>query len=256
MPPPHTISGTPLPVSRKWKYHWERGVGWRTIARFIGTEQSAGGLLTDLELNWDRIDVTPDDNSALVEIEASVNEIDEGGAEVAETTWELIPNAVEKDIFLHPAVQALGKGWIKFIKLALQDPEAAVFATADPADPDPRPAAAAAIYDLINAGFRAFPQDIPTLRLTQTVSNRYSLRLSQSYVGQVIAPGSIVSLEEIPADVMFALPGDPYTVPEFRWGWLKKMPSTRRTAFGKFSMTQDWQYGHYPTRFFTFYPPP
>jgi len=245
--PLHTISGTPLPVSRKWRYHWERGVGWRTIARFIGTEQSANGLLTDLELNWDRIDVTPDDNSALVEIEASVNDIDEGGAEVAETTWELIPNLVEKDIFLHPTVQALGPEWIKFIKLALQDPEAAVFAL-----DSPEAIAAAAVYDLINKGFRAFPQYVPTLRLTETVSNRYSLRLSQTYIGSVIGPGSIAAFEGIPTDVMFVMPSNADSNPGFRWGWFKTMPSTRRTAFGKFSMTQDWQYGEYPEGFFNF----
>jgi hypothetical protein len=106
------------------------------------------------------------------------------------------------------------------------------------------------IYNLMKDGVRSFPVDVPTLRHTQTVSNRWAIKVSLTNVRKIISTGSLISLEAIPSAILFNLPNDASTFSDKKYGWRKKFPNVQQVANLKFQLVQEWQYGLWPTVLF------
>jgi len=294
--PQFAVSGSPLPRQIKSHRSWQRGVGQRRvdivvgleadiIAR-IGTPQTPTTAATGWMLDYDEIQIGPDENSPLVRAELTLNDLE------PEYTWEILPTRVELDLLSTPQADTLRN--IPYIELdeqfiptgpdnelinstpsslliklraIMQDPTAwTVEFDEINVPPPPDGLGTQAIWDtanqladLIIEGQRAVPRSLPVLRLTQTVASRYDQQLSLTFLGVVMSTAALYAAEGVPADVLFNIPANPPARFGFRWGWLKMEASVRKTGRGYWSIQQDWEFGEYPllpTGLFTFIPTP
>lgn len=239
-------SGAQMPVSQKEERYWEKGVGWKTIYRMTGTERAINGLIPRMEETFDRIRIFPDDNSPLIHLEASANDSgDNDAANVAEETWELF-GGQEMISLLQSTIS---KGWLSPVDRTVlrNDMSNLTMPTPERYHTSEAAIAASDLYDMNNLGIPGQITFNPVLRHTRTVANTYSVAQALTNVGSVIAPAKIQSLEGIPADVQFVLPGARADDTELmRSGWFKMYPTAVRTSFNRWNRVQEWHFGQWP----------
>jgi hypothetical protein len=281
--PQFAVAGSDLPIQAKSHFFWQRGVGGRTVRIWTGLYGDMIARMPGWKVDYDEIQLTPDENSPLIRAELILNEPE------PEIIWEVIPTMAELDILETSVAWSLQKfDWINEtagdtapvggrvvqlwakLKAVIQDPDLKTFTFSvnnvvphTPGDSLLLPNGQLA-YDVAErlaflgiSGHRALPRYLPCLRLTQTVTSRYDQKLGVTFAGAVLSTATLFALESVPSDVLFSFPSNPVVRDGFIWGWLKGAPSVRRTGRGYWSLQQDWQFGEYPSNpagLFTFIP--
>jgi hypothetical protein len=185
-----------------------------------------------------------------------------GGVEQPVNLWEFFANHAEKDLLdakvESSIINALQEATRTMIYNAIHSPPDA----GNPPDPTKTPSDdsfwvnianatersnAKKVYNLMKDGVRSFPVEVPMLRHTQTVSNRWAVKAALTNVRRIISTSSLISLEAIPGAVLFNLPTDTSSVSDKAYGWYKLFPTIQQVANQKFQIVQEWQYGLWAT---------
>jgi hypothetical protein len=230
-------------VEKKPEREWQSGSGYRTIRVFEGTEEAINALIPQLQQFYNNIRIMPQDGP-VIRVEAMTDGADDGADEKPEDTWELLPGFYERSVFETTQFASLPAETKIIIKAKIDgDSEAEL-------EDD-----ALIFYTLFIQGMEKIPDYAPVLRHTQTVSRKSVLRTSLTNIRKVILPASIQADSGVPDDVLFTMPADTNPSPsidgaQFVYGWLKTLPTVTRTSYGKYNLTQEWNYGLYPTFFF------
>jgi hypothetical protein len=117
---------------------------------------------------------------------------------------------------------------------------------------DGNPANALTIYTLMKSGMTDYNVRAPVIKHTQIVSAIYPVSLPQINVGKIISTPTLFAFEPtLPAWAVSGLPS--IAAPAFSDGkkfvfaWYKNEPSIQQTAFKKITITQEYEYGLWPT---------
>jgi hypothetical protein len=238
-------------------------------AIFEGTKEEVKQAAFQCALAGAQYQVTERFGISRLEARFSYNPVFGGGGTVEQpiNQWEFFAAEAEKDL-LDAKVESniigtLSDATRQMIYNAIH------FASDTSAQPDPAAATnpanatywakitnttertnAQAVYNLMKDGVRSFPVDVPTLRHTQIVSNRWAIKVSLTNVRKIISTASLISLEAIPSAILFNLPNDTSSVTDKKYGWRKKFPNVQQVANLKFQLVQEWQYGLWPTVLF------
>jgi hypothetical protein len=178
-------------------------------------------------------------------------------SETPVSVWELEPNEVEKDLldadFPFASTFSGGVGNVsKQNRMAVKTALDTV-----PEDDSLPPAmfsdgtedSALSLYYLMRAGVRAYAVDAMVIRHTQVVSNRYSNKVAMTNVGRILSSATLVSVEGVPSDLLFDVPGEPSvtqfieTAGDLAYGWKKLRPQITESAYQKKQVVRRWQFG-------------
>jgi len=223
------------------EYEWRGSLA--TIRAYTNFVAAAGGF-------WE-IEETPTGTNCKLRARFPRNI---NNTEVPVNTWELISTDAEKDLLLSDiaAVTALTDAERRVIREAIANPDPAV----DPTDPSADivlSSTAIIVYRLMLNGERSNPVSVPTLRHTQTTSNVWTVKWSQTNVNRVLTNktmGTAVAAggEGAPTNLVFNLPDvDPApqgpTFPTLKYGWKKKFPIVRYAYGQRIQIEQEYTYG-------------
>lgn len=192
-----------------------------------------------------------------------------GGTEAPVDQWEFISGREQKDILEADVITGitatLSQKNIELLRKLIQDPPAGTAAGNYNAESNPEgsvttacftdgnPTNALTLYNLMKAGIRSAIVQTPTLRHTQTVSNNWAVPAANTNVGRIISTASIVTLEGVPSGLLFNLPNAvpaAFQTIAVVYGWLKHGPNVQQIAGRKWQLTQEWEYGLWPTAIF------
>lgn len=179
-----------------------------------------------------------------------------GTAESPENLWELLTKTADKDVvqadFPFALTSAFGVGPISQANRIIIEQNLSNIGPSPTFVSDGTQTSADTLWQLICAGVRSFPVDAPVIRHTQMVSNIYAVKVSYFNVRRIMSAATFVSLEQVPNDLLFAVPPD-LTSSQFVkfpgdliYGWLKLRPEVTRMAYLKWRITQEYEYGLYP----------
>jgi len=230
------VLGPLAAVEQPIEYGWSPSRGAYAIRRWRGQQQQIESLVGQLQSDgfeyavrggpvWEctaQFGGDPDDPGNLVD------------------QWELLPNLVEKDILesnlaIIDGLTSEQKSKLRAYAQSGTDDDFNAIAGTD----------AVTIATLIRAGVRSVRVHQPALRHTRTVSGKYAAQAAHTNVGRIIAPGSITSLEGVPAGVLFELPTGTNlrTDIAMNYGWLKDPPSVQQVAWSRWQISQEWLWG-------------
>lgn len=120
-------------------------------------------------------------------------------------------------------------------------------ATPDPDNAPDLTGNALTLYQLMLGGVRSFRINIPTLRVSKLVSGSYGVKASLTNVGRIISTSTLSIQEAIPATILFELPSFVSGKSGFAYAWYKKFPNVQQAGTFKWSISQEWEYGLWPT---------
>jgi hypothetical protein len=169
------------------------------------------------------------------------------GVETPSLVWEYLANVAEIDVLEADiaGINGISAENRRVIRdaIALPDPD-----NAPDFDPtDPNILSAQDIYDLMLKGVRSFRVNVPTLKRSALVSGSYGVQASLSNVGSIITPATLTIQENIPGTILFSLPTFSSTKAGFVYAWYKKHPQVQQAGGNKWSVSQEWEYGLWPT---------
>ena len=175
-----------------------------------------------------------------------------GSAEVPVNLWERNVNRVEKTIYEHPTVAALGLLAIKYLRDAMQNNAeldlpgltAEYRAANGGADmPTAQVDQVLLVLDHLRKGVDSFVVHQPIVRQTQIVSSSYPRSAVSDNVGKILTRAQMSSLEAAPDGVL-----DDKTVPAglastARYGYHKTDPTITQQANNRWNITTEWEAG-------------
>lgn len=241
-------TGAPDCVEGPVRYGFSPSRGYTTVRNWSGTRDGIRAMADSLGGFWSwEIQEGP-----VCKLTATLGADNEGGSngetEVPITTWELLPNRVDKDILessIAP-IAALTEEDISEIEKAVEDKEGDYAAA--------RGKVAHEVYLLLKKGIKASIVSQPTLNKSQIVSRSYTAAASSiANVGKIFKTSTLISAELIPSTISGILPNDTspqdtelfdfYTQPRLRYGWMKNPPTVSQSSYDKFQINQTWDYG-------------
>lgn len=182
----------------------------------------------------------------------------QGTSEIPVDTWEMVSVPFEKDLleadFPNVPGLVIRKAQKEIIERALANNEAWQ-ASRDALQNetgdlyDDLNADEYSIYLLMKAGVRAFPEEGTTIRHTQTVSNLYTVKVSQINIGRLFSTATLIATEGVPEAILFDVPTTPTpsqfieTAGDLKYAWRKARPNILKSAQQKWQITQDWTLG-------------
>lgn len=170
-----------------------------------------------------------------------------GAAEVPVNLWERNVNRVEKTIYEHHKVAALGVATITLIREAVQNGSSVTELELELIAENGFGAAAndiaQEVFALILKGVDSFVVYQPVVRQTQIVSSSYPRSAVSNNVGKILTSAQMASLESAPAGVL-----DDKTVPDglasiARYGYYKNDPTITQQANNRWNITTEWEAG-------------
>lgn len=234
--------GSPESTEQPIRYGFSPQRGYFTIREWRGTKAGVEAVANSLaggNWSWEI------EGGAVYKLRATLASDDVGGgAENPTTTWELLPNRVEKDILESALVQSLVTNTeIDRIKTAIEGNTTPLSITSGSNAED--------LYNNMHAGQKSAVVFQPTLHKSQLVSRSYPVRAAVTNVGRIYSTATLTSQEGIPNTILFNLPNDtsptddiaPRSRPRMRYGWLKNYPTVQQVSFEKFQVSQTWEYG-------------
>ena len=117
-------------------------------------------------------------------------------------------------------------------------------------------ASAYSLFKLIKAGVTKFGVDSSIIRHTQLVSNMYDAQVSYSNVFRIFSPSSMVSIENVPTDLLYAVPAVPTpsqfieVAGDLQYGFKKSRPAVTRLALFKWRIVQNYELNLWPIKLF------
>lgn len=157
---------------------------------------------------------------------------------VISTTYELLGNANQKDIWEHPKALALTEAQRTAVKTAVRAESSASLTTGSDS---------LYLCDLIlqGNGSRAFQVSQYVYRVTHVVSGRYATQVAFSNVQKIYTTDQMLAELSPPATILFSaetiVAQHTSTVPTgYLYGWLKQTPTVNQIAGNKFTITNEW----------------
>lgn len=190
-------------------------------------------------------------NGGIWELTATISGDDSGGGQVEQDVdnWEILPNAVEKDLLLSDsdAVKNLVADDVKKLRKIMDgqlDPDGVSWTNASAGNP-------AGLLKVILAGGKSKTIYQQVLRHTKTIGWAYQVPASLTNVGKVYTTAALKQAESMPVIISGSLPTaaapsrtDGVSVTA---GWLKGHPTIQVSAYGKSQIVQEWHYGYWAT---------
>jgi len=164
-----------------------------------------------------------------------------GGEETPTLNWEYFANQFEIDVLEtdRAAIIGISEGDKRKIRDAIAAP-----------DPDTAPnltGNALTVYQLMLGGQRSVRLNVPNLRVSKLVSGSYPVKASLTNVGAIITTNTLIIQEAIPSTILFNLPNLSTTKSGFAYAWYKKHPNVQQAGGIKWNISQEWEYGLWPT---------
>lgn len=183
--------------------------------------------------------------------------------EVPENIWELNPNEVEKELTdADFPFASTFPGEVKIERISASNRALIKKYLADNTGYDETKftgdsaASSFEMFLLMKAGVTSFPVEASLIRHTQIVSNRYTVQASFNNCGRILSRSSMLSIESVPTDLLYALPTTPdvdqfiSTVGDLQYGWRKVRPDVTRMSRFKWRLTQNYQFGLWAIRLY------
>lgn len=233
--------------------------GIYTVYTYEGTkaacEAAVSGLSYDQE--WEI-----DDSQAPLTILSIRTPDDAAGAWVGTTAfndtyqWEILANDVQKDLYQHPEVLALGWDWIAALREWFKNPEYGKCPFTDATDPIPD--VARRVYSLLMRESTHYLDTEYVARLTRTVGSRYAVNTADTNILALYTTAQMINEAgvngtPIPSRLQFkinAIPSKSVTSPPidsvcalpltYLWSWLKKPSTEIQRTDGKIQITTEW----------------
>lgn len=242
-----TVRGKTSPTENYEEITYSPQTGWTRRSGINGPKFALKAMLNELAAQGRSFSYTCDQNpNATIRFEVP-GQPDNGGppSETPTLVWELLASVVEIDILDSDvqAVAALTKNEVTGIRQGLLSP--------DDADQPALVGTAETLYKLMQSGLRNIRVNIPTLKVSKLVSGSYPVKAALTNVGRIISPTTLSIQESIPGTILFNLPAfTPSTAKAnlgFTYAWYKKFPSVQQSGGNKWNVSQEWEYGLWPT---------
>jgi hypothetical protein len=221
--------------------------GRRSAPEFTGTRNALLGVAAALgQQEWD---IQPID-APLYQLTVKEPDIKDGSADDQGTvTWEMVSNAVQKDILQHPRSQALAASYLEDIrKFFEQDMTSAPVWMGGVGSP---PADAVTLFNMMLKGQKHFQTDQYVLRKTQIVPYGTNIELGYAMTSLLFTSAQMVGADwnfAIPTDLVFviggvlatAVPWNWTTPSGYSWAWLKRAPQVDQVAGNKWRIVDEY----------------
>lgn len=238
------IRGIKGVIEQKPRITFTQGRGWSTARVFHCTDVAAAQMLNaQLITAGYNTTRTIGDPVDIIEATISRDDLSGGGGtttEVPTNTWEKTVVTVQKDI-LETA----------YAKSQLNDNDFEVLTKAKANGGEITDAEFESLslngqdfYQAIVSGVTSFTIYQPILRHVQVVSTGYPLNWPTTNDGRILTNAQLVSLEGLPNDLRFALPGSVFSA-DFLVGWLKIPATIQQSGISNWTVTQEFQYGEW-----------
>lgn len=227
-----SLLGHPGLVAQAERREYSPAGGWTTVRTYHGPIDAVQGIIPNLVNQGLRFSEFPvQDGIRGVEIRFS--DAQDGAApptnpdDEQTTTWELVGNDLNKDLFDHPNYTALSEANKKTLK-DYRDGAKKI----DDADVSALTGNAEKFRDLITKGVEGFTVSQYILRKTGVVALNWSGTFGITNVGDYYATTTDLSdTENVPATLKFSLPTGQ---------WLKRTPTIRQNRDGRWVSSQEW----------------
>jgi hypothetical protein len=114
------------------------------------------------------------------------------------------------------------------------------------------------VWKIQRAGVKSKVIYQPMLRHTRTVSSSYQVPASLTGVGTVYSTARLLALEPIPSLISGSLQSSSTTTRtdgvKVAFGWLKTYPTISIASHNKAQIVQEWQWGQWADKLYTFDP--
>lgn len=234
-----TVLGQFAAIAQPDGYRFDPVRGAQTTKRWRGPKSKIlellGGL-SDAGCTYDCFTQT----GAVWEVVATAPGTLDGAVEAPINTWELFSSTVEKDILNSTAAVGISEPDKKRIRAAIQNPPADGSEPSSPA----LTGTSLTIFRLMTLGITSFPQSYPTIRHTQTVSNRYAVSTAWANVNGIFKTVSLGA----PSGFLVALPSSGAGRADaggFNFGWRKTATQAQTAAYGKVQIVQEWVFNEW-----------
>ncbi len=241
---------------------FDQKTGWVSKRHYEGTQATILALeIQAISLGYN----TSITQGAVWKLDINIPAKDDGNnggqGEQPVDTWELFPNVIEKDLLQSDStpIKKLSKQHVAFMRDVLDGKIAAnKYATADPAEFATNVGVGSnpvGVFRLILSGWKSKRIYQRNLRHTRTISNSYQVPASLLHVGDIYPTDVLIGAETIPPLISGSLLPSIYFdrddgVAIFS-GWLKGHPTITSAAFGKAQITQEWEWGEWPSLAYT-----
>lgn len=243
-----TVRGKTSPTENYEEITYSPQTGWTRRSGINGPKFALKAMLNELAAQGRSFSYTCDQNpNATIRFEVP-GQPDNGGppSETPTLVWELLASVVEIDI-LDSDVQVvanLGIDEIEKIRTAL------LTGNDQYSNMPAMSGTTLSIYKLMQSGLRNIRVNLPTLKVSKLVSGSYPVQAALTNVGRIISPATLQVQEAIPY-TLFQLPAfTPSTAKAalgFTYAWYKKFPSVQQSGGNKWNVSQEWEYGLWPT---------
>jgi hypothetical protein len=219
---------------KAWRY--TQGKGFDYVRVFRGPKKTAVGLAQ--QLIGQKYNVDYEEEGPLARVTASIGAQEGGGEEVPVDVWQVRVNQVEKTLYEHPKIVALGLDAVEALRTAIEDKSGANI------EPDGDQAIA---YAHLLRGVESFLVEQSVVVHTQIVSSRYARTIAQNNVGKILTAAQMETIEKAPTgvltDVQETVPDDsPYGFTSM-FGWLKHKPEMSQRANDQWEVVTNYSAG-------------
>jgi len=242
-----------LAVDQGTEYNYSRGTGWETVRRWEGIETDIKGLMAQCATDAESIRVTRSGDSPIWQIESRIGGVDvpDSGEESLTVTdrWELVCNNIEQSIMLNPiAIAAVGGSsgmqlvaqiyqfWIKekYSETSESDNRDGAMNAVEEKFAAAYWDAAKTLVGKLIMGEDKYLTFAHVYRRTRVCTRLSDIQLNFSGSNMLWTTAQILSFEQPPADMGFALGDIPVTV------WLKIPPTVTKTAGQRAEMVYEY----------------
>lgn len=245
MSTPKKLLGTPGAIEQPRKWSGGPFKVDSLVRAWRGPKEAIYALLAQIKTTG--FDWTLEEQGPNATLTTSAPSID--APEVPVDTWELLPSAVEKDLLEAdvPIVNRLDGDEVDNVRRFVEErsiPGGGVLGDD-----------VTTLYRLMIKGMRSVRIFAPTLRRTRTVTSQYAVVQSNANVGRLLATGSLIATEAVPASFLISLNSFPFTATDphpsdgvaLSYGWFKDPPSLQVAANARLQIIQEWHFGLWPT---------
>ena len=265
---PAKIKGTDIPQLNKKQYTFDKRNGWSSTETFEGERDNILRLAGRYSFIADTLNVSTDGPTATMTAQfARDNTAPETpNADVIPTTWELMGQAVQRDVSENPKANDIKDfrdiAHIKAEAKKLTDPnKTPLYSVANAlATTLPSTASWSNVHKILLIKYALRQENTLTtewvLRKNQIVTSEYELKLATTGIDQVWTHGAVFKGESnIPSALVKSissvargqktafggtgdiLAGQGY---KFNYGWLKQAPQMTYTTGGQVERSQEW----------------
>ena len=215
---------------------WRRDAGYSQVFRMRGLKPFIYAQLPFWQVTADEVRIM-EDLTPYATLEARINTVLDGRAEVPINVWELIGQDINHDLYEHPLAGGISETELAKLRKAVDQNRRGETVSVFPNDSN-----ALTMYGLLSKGTDSFVRCQYVLRKSQTVTSNFTLAVSTYGVDAIWSLNQIYAIEPIYNRIYDTIVtiAEPTAKPGFVFGWLKKSPQITAEANNKIRITQEW----------------